>query len=144
MFVFNVNWWEICSLFTEISDSFMPNFVFADDFFMFRTRKVDSCEITVANVDLDLIVTGFVLYFFVVIFAAGAIFGVGFGFSTNLVIFVAVVDFALMALFTVGICLLASDFVHFVVFGSVCDVPTTCFDDKCLISAENKTKKLFY
>lgn len=97
----------------------MPNFVFADDFFMFRTRKVDSCEITVDNVDLALIVTGFVLYFFVVIFVAGAIFGVGFGFSTNFVIFVAVVDFALAAVFAVGICLFACDFVLFVAFGSV-------------------------
>lgn len=116
----------------------MPYFALADDFFMFRTRNVDSCEIMVDNVDLDLIVTGFVLYFFVVIFAVGAFFGVGFGFSTSFVIFVAVVDLVLMAVLAVGICLVACVFVLFVVFVAVCDVPTTRFEDKRFISAEKK------
>lgn len=108
---------------------------------MFRTRNVDSCDITV---DLDLIVvTGFVVYFFVVIFDVNDFFGVvGFGFSTNFVIFdtVAVVDLALTEAFAVADTLRVCVNVPLNRFASVFDAVAatfvcTGFEGKCFIPA---------
>lgn len=108
---------------------------------MFRKRNVDSCEIIVDNVDLDC----FVLYFFVVIFAAGAFFGVIFGLSTNFVHFVAVVVFALFAVFSAAMRLFSGGFVCFCIgLVTVFGVATKCFEENFFGSAEINEQKTYY
>lgn len=100
---------------------------------MLFMRNVDSCEIMV---DLDLIVTGLVIYFLVITVDANELFGGnGFGLSTSFVIFdtvAVVVDFAL----TVFPLHAASDDVRFSGFVMVFAMTVNLFFDKRLCSPE--------
>lgn len=104
---------------------------------MLFIRNVDSCEIMV---DLDLIVTGFVIYFFVVTVDANELFGgIGFGLSTSFVIFetVAVVDFA-FALIAFPLAV-ADDDARFRGFVMVFAMTVNLFFDNRLCSPANET-----